>query len=71
VLESLPYIDNVYGKNLSPQKETFCVKSEAVASKFSRGDTCVFSVLPREVSRTGALGLLVPKGMRRAEAPSI
>ncbi len=40
VLETLPFIDNVYGKNLSPQKETFCFKSEAVASKFSRGGTC-------------------------------
>ena len=40
VLETLPCIDNIYGKNLSPQKETFCFKSEAVASKFSREGTC-------------------------------
>jgi len=75
-LESIPKLRDftLHRQSLWKESKTsereFVVKSEAVASKFSRGDTCVFLALKRR-RRTVALSfILLPKGEERAEAPS-
>jgi hypothetical protein len=63
-LETLPFIDKVYGENLSLRKGTFCFKSEAVASKFSRGVTLVLGSRKSEEVET-SLVYLSPGGEER------
>jgi hypothetical protein len=66
-LETLPFIDKVYGENLRLQKGTFCSKSEAVASKFSRGETLVLGSRKSEEVKT-SLVYLTPLGVERTGA---
>jgi hypothetical protein len=66
-LESLPFIDKVHGENLSLQKGTFCFKSEAVASKFSRGETLVLGSRKSEEVKT-SLVYQTPSGVERTVA---
>ena len=66
-LESLPFIDKVHGETLKSSERDFLVKSEAVASKFSGGETLVLGSRKSEEVKT-SLVYLAPKGEERAGA---
>jgi hypothetical protein len=67
-LETLPIIDRVYGENQSLSERDFLVKSEAVASKFSRGGTLVLGSRKSKEVKTSFLVYLAPKGEERTGA---
>jgi hypothetical protein len=69
-IETLPFIDNVYGENLRPQKGTFWL-SPRLLPLSSPEEKLWFLALRRE-KRLRPLGfILLPKGDERAGAPKV